>query len=42
MNQGMTIDGPVLGLSIITISAWVDVKFVSKNGEAMDELSESE
>ncbi|KAI3400346.1 hypothetical protein diail_3363 [Diaporthe ilicicola] len=37
MDQGMTISGPALEPSTITVSARVDVNFVSKDGEAMDE-----
>lgn len=36
-DQGVTIDGPALEPSTITVSARVDVKFVSKDGEPMDD-----
>ena len=41
-DQGMTIDGPALEPSTITVSARVDVNFVSQDGEPMDESSDSE
>lgn len=36
-DQGMTIAGPALEPSTITVSARVDVNFVSKDGEPMDD-----
>lgn len=36
-DQGVTIEGPALEPSTITVSARVDVKFVSKDGEPMDD-----
>lgn len=36
-DQGVTIQGPALEPSTITVSARVDVKFVSKDGEPMDD-----
>lgn len=36
-DQGMTITGPALEPSTITVSARVDVNFVSKDGEPMDD-----
>lgn len=41
-DQGVTINGPALEPSTITVSARVDVKFVSKDGEPMDEMEDSE
>lgn len=37
IDQGMTITGPALEPSTITVSARVDVNFVSKDGEPVDE-----
>lgn len=36
-DQGVTIEGPALEPSTITVSARVDVNFVSKDGEPMDD-----
>jgi uncharacterized protein YggE len=41
-DQGMTIDGPALEPSTITVSARVEVDFVSKDGEPMRVASDSE
>lgn len=41
-DQGMTVEGPALEPATITVSARVDVHFVSKDGEPMDVSSDSE
>lgn len=42
MDQGITVDGPALEPSTITVSARVDVNFVSQDGEPMDVSDDSD
>ncbi|KAL1869589.1 hypothetical protein Daus18300_005443 [Diaporthe australafricana] len=42
MDQGITVNGPALEPSTITVSARVDVNFVSKDGEPMDVSDDSD